>query len=130
MFFDLVKVCLILKKDQMIKGIMKKIKNAIILSPDDHRYSNSYRFYCSSIPGGFKSGDLFSVEWHSLDDRSKALAIFNREDFRFKGVNRVDKKGRMNFTPPEWVFPKTFSERKVNYGRFNKNEFMFGDNDQ
>lgn len=108
---------------------MKKIQNAIILSPDEHRYSNSYRFYCSAIPGDFQSGDLFSVEWHSLDEKSKALAIFKRESYKFKGVNKVDKKGRMNFTPPEWVFPKILSEKKVNYGKFNKNEFTFGGND-
>lgn len=105
---------------------MKKVKNCIIIGPDEHRYANSYRLYCSVVPGDFKVGDLFSVEWHSIDDKEKALAIFFHEETKFRGVNKVDKKGRMNFTPPDWIFPKIQKEKKVNYGKFNKGEFEFG----
>ena len=105
---------------------MRKLENAIILSRSENRYSNSYRFYCSTIPGDFKKGDLFSVEWHKIDDQEDyALVIFKKEEQKFSGVNRVDSNGRMNFTPPAWVFPPVKEEKKANYGSFSKEEFDF-----
>lgn len=103
---------------------MRKLENAVIIDRNENRYCNSYRFYCSMIPGGFKKGDLFTTEWHTIDGEY-ALVIFKKEDQKFTGVNRVDSNGRMNFTPPSWVFPPVKLEKKVNYGEFSKEEFDF-----
>lgn len=105
---------------------MRKITCAILIGPDDNRYSNAYRFYASMIPGDFKPGEFFSVEWLPLKDEDKVLVILNREEGRWEGVNQVDKKGRLNFTPPEWVFPKVERIQKRDYGDFEVAGFDFG----
>lgn len=106
---------------------MRKIDNTcLILGQNDHRYPYSYRIYASSAGIPFKSGDYFIVEWHSLDFGKEAMVIIKKLNGPYPGANKVDAKGRLNFTPPSWVFPDEVKpDRPVNYGEYSKNEFSF-----
>ena len=108
---------------------MKTIESpCIIVGPQDHRYPYSYRFYASTIPGNFKKGEFFLPEWHSLDFGKEALVILHKVKEKGPGVNTVDSKGRLNFTPPAWIFPNEVREEKpTNYGSFSKGEFDFSE---